>query len=521
MKTKLKIVSLLMLCALVLTSKKVNSQELVFEDVFSANLKDFEPILVDNEVKGYSLFYVLDKVDKKNKSYRVTFLDQNLTTMGSVDFIEPKHFYMVENTFNGNNIIIKFYDTKEEVAVIHRYSTIGELVSRDVYPVENKMEQMTLVNAIKTEEEMLRTIQPIKNKGYVSYGYSAESKYGYELKYFPDEKGQKGWSIKQDSKAKGVATAGFLCEGDGILINTIISRPSLMSMKNMTSSLQIIDVNNGKVLSETNLSKAKYPLMVTNGKINPDTKNLDLLAVYYNQGDDIFKDNSAGFAFIEMTTSGEILNEVYSGWQGEIANFLPVDKKGKVNDGYYVYVHDLIKDSEGNMFVIGEQYKKAISGLGVAANVLGGADAGVAATKVVLQDVVILKYNKNRELVDVHICDKPKRDVMMPQGATMMGPVMMGHYIKSRGLFDYTFNQVNNKMGSISVVYETYDEDKKRTAVLGILNHSEGKFSNDNTSFNMKEGDYEVFKGKPGYILLGEYIKKEKRISMRLEKINY
>jgi len=46
-------------------------------------------------------------------------------------------------------------------------------------------------------------------------------------------------------------------------------------------------------------------------------------------------------------------------------------------------------------------------------------------------------------------------------------------------------------------------------------------FTVDKIDFDRKSTEFAVTRAKPGYVLIAEYFRKEKKFDMRLEKINY
>ena len=61
-----------------------------------------------------------------------------------------------------------------------------------------------------------------------------------------------------------------------------------------------------------------------------------------------------------------------------------------------MYLHNMVQTADGNIYAIGEGFKKVVSGLGVASKILsGGRGGGLAALKIKVTDMILLKFDKN------------------------------------------------------------------------------------------------------------------------------
>ena len=58
--------------------------KLSIANVYSAKLKNSGPIIANNEVKGYFLFYQSDKIDRKTNEYTLQILDENINKVKDI-----------------------------------------------------------------------------------------------------------------------------------------------------------------------------------------------------------------------------------------------------------------------------------------------------------------------------------------------------------------------------------------------------------------------------------------------------
>jgi hypothetical protein len=488
----------------------VFSQKNTLSDALEVKSKNFAPIISDNEVMGYSVIYELDKLNENENSYRLSFLDNTLKVVSSTDFVESNNLFYCFTRFNRKTILVFFFDKEKEKIILKRFSVKGEVLSRVVMDIDSQME-LLILRGWSTSTNNYQGVSPLRsinNNGYVYYTYEKSDATGlkmmkskYAIKYFPDNESQKAWTFSSTSKYKGYESLGFLYEGNGMLVNTLIRKKKLLSNKGVENFLQVIDVKTGKQVFETKIETQKYKALISKGHINPSNGNIELYGTYSNLNDEMMKTNSLGFAHLVYNQKGELVSEKYNSWKDDIGKYLEIGKKDKVANGFYMFIHDIIKDEEGNSFVIGEQYKTAFSGVGV---------------KVVIQDMMILKLNKNFDLVDVQVFEKEKSNLNVPNSLGLSSPATLGAYLYAMHEFDYCFSQTNKKTGGIYAVYKEFN--KKDKQVIGVITHENGKFSSTKNEIDLKSKQVFIYKASPGNALIFEV--KEKKADLRIEKLN-
>jgi len=62
---------------------------------------------------------------------------------------------------------------------------------------------------------------------------------------------------------------------------------------------------------------------------------------------------------------------------------------------------------------------------------------------------------------------------------------------------------------------------KKSDKMIGVISIKQSKIETSRTPLNFESNYYWVQPAKPGYISVGEYDKKQKKIDLRLETISY
>lgn len=503
---------ILILTMLIVFIGNLVSQKNTLIDALEIKAKNFSPIISDGEVKGYSAFYELDKIDEGQNSYRIYFLDNSLKIVTSTDFIESNDLYYCFTRFNGKSIMAMFFDEKEEKIILRRFSIKGEEISREIKNIDSRMELLILKgwSATSNTYQGISPLRSINKNGYVYYTYEKSDATGlkmmkskYAIKYFPDNESQKEWVYSSTSEYKGIESIGFLCEGNGMLVNTLTRKKKVMSNKGLENFLQIIDVKSGKQVIETKIETKKYKALINTGHINPNNGNIELYGTYFKLDAEIMKSNSLGFANLIYNQKGELVYEKYSSWKDDIGKYLEVGKNDKIEDGFYMFMHEIVKDKEGNTYIIGEQYKSAFSGVGV---------------KVVIQDMMILKLNKDFDLIDVQVFEKEKSNVNVPNALALSSPVLLGMHLYSMNEFDFCFSQVNKKTGGVNIVYKEFNKNNQQ--VIGVITHENGKFSTYKNETNLKSKQVWIYEAAPGSALIFEINENNKDVDLRIEKLN-
>lgn len=92
---------------------------------------------------------------------------------------------------------------------------------------------------------------------------------------------------------------------------------------------------------------------------------------------------------------------------------------------------------------------------------------------------------------------------------------------KAWGVFDYEFTQTDNNHSRFSIGYSDYEKtDEYKGNTFNAITYSDGKITRDKINLKSKSSWMRILPGKPGFVMVMEYFKKEKRMDLRLEKIN-
>lgn len=519
-----KILSRVFLCTLgCLFFLNASAQKKSLDNVLTIQLKNMGPIYNKNLVSGYYMFYKVDRINRKTNSYLLRIFDQNLNEISESKIEESKDFDLLEAAYNEESLIFKFYDSRDKKLVFYHYDSKSQLKSKVERKVESKMEMYQYTSQVDKEESDGISLYAVPGKGFVDYGMKKEGKLGYTINFYPEGKEQKAWTYESQDKSKEVEAAGFFGVGADVIISSVLKRKRMTST-DMDPYLLVVNIHTGQKVFEKLVEDDMYSLYFMNSFVDPASGNIALLGQYYKKDDNVVKGKSLGLCSYILDPQGNIITKNYASWLNDVRKFLPVNASGKIEHMGYLFFHKMLRTANGKYYAVGEQYKKAASALGIAATVLGGGrrvSAGV--TKMVIEDMVLLEFSAQFKLENVQIFDKTKTNVELGPELDFAGPQITALYLKSLGYFDYSFTQINAENTTFSVGYVDYEKKKgqKNGLVFGAVTYADQQFSTDKLSLKTEASSLRVMPGKPGYILLTEYFRKDKKLDMRLEKINY
>ena len=249
-----------------------------------------------------------------------------------------------------------------------------------------------------------------------------------------------------------------------------------------------------------------------------------MIGPYFDGDDKIMQDQSKGLAIWVIDSKGKVLTQKYNSWEGDISKFLKLDKKGRLEDIGYLYFHEILQTADGKFFAIGEGYRKQASAGGIALKVLatasGGGGGRISATKMNITDMVMIQFNKDFELENATIYEKNNNNVSYP-GTDFMSPHTMALVIKAIGGFDYSFTLPAKNNTSFYTGYTDYERTKEFNGLtFHSISYADGQLSTDKINLTTKSSRMSIHPAKPGYVMIVEYFKKDKRLELRLEKVN-
>ena len=525
MKTKNVLIAVLLLSTTLLQAQNIS-----VSGVVRMRLKSSGPILSGDQVEGYYFFHSMEKVDKKNNNYMLSVYDENLRKINSVNIVRSTKFALIDGAFNGEVFAFMFYDAKGKVTELLAYDQTLKEVASVKRPVVSKYETV-IYNAVAEGASAGQAFMvPIANQGFLIYGFQAAYKQLYKIQYY-DNTLKERWSMLAPESEYGIelASDGFQTEQ---YLGSLITKKKNANSKDIDVDLLVQNAADGEFLFQVPLESGPYSISFSDVFFDKANQNFVVFGDYYDKKDKELKAQSLGFIYLTLDLSGEIVEEKRNSWE-DISRVTPMNANGKFEgSNTNILVHDIIRTSDGQIFVVGEQYKKAASGAGIAMNVLSIAAAAAtgyysstaSSTQLNIYNLVIFQFDSDYSIKKLHVFEKDKNVVLLPSGSTYSSSKMLSYYAKAVGGFDFVFSQLSEDRSTFSVAYINYDREKNLASgnLLGVVVYTPEKvFSVDKMRLTRKSSEFFVHRGKEGYVLITEYFRKEKRADSRLEKINF
>lgn len=484
----------------------VHAQTKSFTDVLKIRLRSATYIKKNGDITGYAFFYMVDKLAKGQNSYVIRILDANLTEIANHDLVESKNIVLAESSYDNNSLLLKFFDPDKKLVKYYCYDMSAKLIYSKTEPVDAITIQMVMAQMQVSGEVEMSNLYSINGNGYVDYATVKNSTWGYTIRYLPSN-GSEGWIAKSAEKSKDLEVAAYLSTDSLQLYSYIAKKPSLMS-SDVKTYIHATNLSNGNITFETTLDDEGHKHLPYKGFTD---KNgiLKVTGLYFGPKDNIFKDNSLGIFLVSIDQKGNIVERKYLAWMESLSKFLPVSENGKIKNMGYLFFHNVFKLNDGKIYAVCEAYRKKFTGVNISASV---------------EDLLILEFSSSFEMTNAKIFDKTASSIALEQGYAMMDPQMLGLLLKNWGMFDYSYTQFNKDQSRFFTAYIDLAKEKGEKAeweAVFISKSTTDDYTVDKIQLELNNSNVSMMAAKPGYVMIAEYFKKTKTLSLRLEKINY
>ena len=381
------------------------------------------------------------------------------------------------------------------------------------------------------------TVYPLGDRGFIRSSFTKNKKTGYEVKGY-DNNLKELWTIQSDESSKMMEFIEINEVSENYILSTVQKKKNALT-SNMETSCLIIDLKSGKLIKEVSLgTEEKGKLSILNSTFISEEGYFLVVGEYFKPGDNFIKDKSLGIYVQKLNEAGKELSIKKFAWKGDIDKFkqdnLDEEDKKDADKPFYIYFHDIVVSKNGHISLIGEQYKKQIStkavlgkGLAIAAAAAGGSGSSdVSNFEIRIANMIIMELDEKINLVDFDVIQKKKTSVLLPQGAGLWSTAYLGHYVNVIGAFDFSFISKDKANDQYTVVFRDYNRKEegskaKNDCMLGVINFVAGKRDFKRVAINSESKYWWVDSAKPGYVAIGEYFKKEKKVDLRLENLIY
>jgi hypothetical protein len=480
------------------------AQTLSKADVIEVKVRNSGAIIQNGQVKGYYTFLNVEKKDRKNNNYLLSITDENLREINTVSIVRPNTYLLIEGAFNGEAFGFLFYDSRERKIELIAYDKTLKQTGKVNKELKNKYANAAYGYIAQGHAPMQPYLIAVPNQGFLYYGIKEDSKSEYEIEFYSNAM-KKGWAAYATKDDYDFENAGEGFVDETYVGSLLIRRKGLLST-DADIDLVVHTVANGKELFRIPVATPKYNLSLSEVFFDKAKQQFTVFGEYFNKGDNVIKGESQGFSTVILDMTGKIISERTNAWS-DIAKMVPAKDKEAFDDRDIIF-HEYVKTSDGEIFAIGEQYKKGGTPMSAKLNIF---------------DMVVLQFNADYSIKKVHVFEKDKNSFSLGSGM-LFSTKMLSYVAKAYGGFDFVFSQISPDKSTFVVSYVNYDRERgeKGKNVLGsIIYTPEKTFAVDKLTLNRKSSKYFVYRAKEGYVLVSEYFEKEKRLDSRLEKLNY
>lgn len=515
------------ICLFLIGSLVSVAQTVEYTNIKRINSAGIGAIKKVDELSGYYTLYREDSKDSKVQKIRVEMADLNLNAVTSFTVTRDNRSYFIENVFNGEEFVFSFYDAKRKVVDYEIYSKEGKklgVASTDEMNLTERARLDQLIQASQTNDDVRNvSIYPVGTDAFVRTDILKNKKAGYQIVAFSDN-GKVLWKNGSEEVTKEHEFCDILYVDDNFIVASIMRKSSLMS-KDLSSYITLIDAKTGETRFENELKgTGKSELLMLNCFVEAELGTLTLIGEVYAPGDEPFKNQSAGLYIQEIDLDGNEKSLNTYLWEKEIKrvkneNMTPEQKESEKKSS--LFVHKIVRTSDGTMTLIGEQYKKSVSALGVAGKAMG---AGTSAAEIVIMNMVVIQFNKAKEITNYNIVDKKLRRITLPSGYGLASSAVLAQVMNIYGYFDYSFTSKQSGSDNFTVVYTDKDRKEagsktKNDLMLGVLQFNGAKFEASRVPINSDATYFWIRNAKTGYAYVAEYFKKTKSLKCRLESL--
>lgn len=403
------------------------------------------------------------------------------------------------------------------------YDNTCKFIESRSFTLSNSEVRLISTMLLNSDDSYQGSLVGVKGKGFIRLGYEKIDGQRIVIEMI-DNKAAVKWQA--DSKAeskKSFEAIVSLYTNEKVFISALSTREKLLS-KDVKYFTLFINPDNGEEYFRLANASNGNQLSPLGASFDENSQTYFVYGQYFLPEDNLAKDDSRGIYIMEVDLTGKIYNESYIEWEGEVYNAIVRKSQGEIKKNTKMFVHTVLRPLDGKVFVIAEQYNKAVSGLGVASAVLAGGNSGTSVMKVEITNLVSIELDNNLKYKDVSVYKKNKSNIQLPQGWGMIDANKLGYMMSLYGNFDYAFSSTSADKKTFISTYVDYDKNKDAGSnyTIGCIGYTkEQKLKFDKVLLKSKPYAFKVYQAKPGYIAIYEYFKKEKKATLRLEKLNF
>lgn len=506
------------LILLMLTS--ASAQEMSINNVRRFRLRNNGAIVENNVLKGYYYFFMKEHDDAKTNIYTVGLYDDNLNKALTFDIKKPRAVRLLEVVYNTNSFMLIFYNNRQ--VEYETYDNTGKATGSTIVEKVSVYEADRINQALMNEEVDNITTFPIGNTGFVRSNWERKKKQGFDVEAM-DNNAKRLWIYKSNPESD-LLEFGDIMEVTSRYVAVSVLKKNNIFAKAYDTYFLLLDAKTGKKLFEMPMKdKNEGELSLLNCFTDEDNGQVTMVGEYYKPGDEVLKDKSLGLFIKIVDEAGKEIKYQKYGWAKEVVKLRKStgdDEKDKTS----LCFQRLFKSNNGHLYAVAEEYRKTVSGLGVAANILnGGNGSGTSNFQITITDMVLIEFDETMKMIAYTQIPKKKTRCQLPEGAGWYSPPYLAAMVKSYGAFDYCFTSANKTDDQYHVVYTDFDREKsdgsRADKMIGVITVKDAKTGTTRIPIDTDATYYGINPAKSGYLMVTEYFRKKKMLSSHLEKI--
>lgn len=462
----------------------------------------------NHDVDGYFFFYMADKLKKGQREYAIKVLDNGLNEIANKSYVDSKNTGLLSGKFNNDALMFLLFNRKDEKYKLVSFNKKAEQqtpVEVDLSKRELKYLEMVIQQGLAEN-----ILYPVDNKGFLFSRPLDNKKLGYAIKYLPTD-GGKAWEYKSPEKSDSLIMGSVMSANEKFVAVQELTKKGLLSKK-LNVKVKILDINTGEQLYQLVYEKKEDPRLITNIFFGEDKAMI--VGEYFDPKDNIITDDSKGIFMQVFTEDGKLVKGGKVSWEKEIEPNIPADADGEKRKVKNILFHNVVKTQNGDYYVIGEDYKKTLSALGMLSN-------SNSKTQLTIEDAYIFRLDENFGLKNIEVFDKGKSRIpsITDYGSAQLNARVLANF----GAFDYEFTQVDTDRDMFFATFIDYERLKgeKNKFAFKALIYKDGKISQDKVYLpNSRKETTRVMAAKMGHVLILDYNRKEKKVNLHLEKLN-
>lgn len=505
-----------------------------------------------NDVYGYFFIFEKDKIDKKEYLYEYTLFDKNLNKVLEGNFTEKigswANKIKISAIYRDGYISFKMNDDRDSSMVYlrtrYRILDVKKNTITEAFSLNKKLERILDIETESTKNSITFSFYPT-NSGYylhtpimtnqekgltkvqVNFNFlTDESRYN-EI-FYANAQLEPQWSYAYNTDGTSKKYESIYFTNDDNKTDLVLGVRRFEGYKNLDlvkkgqlfTSYLFFDKKTGDFINE-------FTPFGLNQIGDTKVKEVSNVTTFMNTNDKITFINNImkekekhffektekliGFSKAEYDiASGQCLNRNAFMWE-QLSKYLPIDQYGYVREkgepNSFLYLHDVLLQTNGNVLVILEQYKP-----------LKGSNMIMQGSGVKIDDLFFVELDTKLQIVSYKRIAKTANNNRNGDG--LMGLAAA----KAFNAFDYAGYQDlgDNKYTFFYFNKQKPEDGGKKKWILGILQYDNGKITEE--KLNLKSSDnseLSILPAKNGYILIAEKFKdKNKSTEFRLEKLN-